>query len=153
MIDLVKVKIETKPRKEIMGVLTVLLEKIDHLSDKDGLGRSDPYVKFELEKDKLLFDKGYGKKESSKKRNDLNPEYNEAFEFEGVPSLNNMVLKIWIMDHDIGLDKKIGHCEIKLEDLQITQDLGESISKVVENKEGLFKSDAVIHFKLSFRES
>ena len=43
-----------------MGVLTVLLEKIDHLTDKDGIGRSDPYVKFELEKDKLLFDKGYG---------------------------------------------------------------------------------------------
>ena len=136
-----------------MGVFTVLLEKIDHLSDKDGLGRSDPYVKFELEKDKLLFDKGYGKKESSKKRNDLNPEYNEVFEFDGVPSLNNMVLKIWVMDDDIGLDKKIGHCEIELEKLEISQDLGSTISKVVERKEGFFKSDAVIHLKLSFRES
>lgn len=136
-----------------MGVFTVLLEKIDHLSDKDGLGRSDPYVKFELEKDRLLFDKGYGKKESTKKRNDLNPEYNEVFEFEGVPSMNNMVLKIWVMDDDIGLDKKIGHCEIELEKLEITQDLGSTISKVVERKEGFFKSDAVIHLKLSFRES
>jgi Ca2+-dependent lipid-binding protein len=136
-----------------MGVLTVLLEKIDHLSDKDGLGRSDPYVKFELEKDKLLFDKGYGKKESSKKRNDLNPEYNEVFEFDGVPSLNNMVLKIWVMDDDIGLDTKIGYCEIKLEDLEITQDMGSSVSKVIEHKEGFFKKDAVIYLKLSFRES
>ena len=136
-----------------MGVLTVLLEKIDHLTDKDGIGRSDPYVKFELEKDKLLFDKGYGKKESTKKRNDLNPEYNEVFEFEGVPSLNNMVLKIWVVDDDVGVDKKIGYCEIKLEDLEIKQDLGETVSKVIERKEGFFKSDAVIHLKLSFRES
>ena len=136
-----------------MGVLTVLLEKIDHLTDKDGIGRSDPYVKFELEKDKLLFDKGYGKKESTKKRNDLNPEYNEVFEFEGVPSLNNMILKIWVVDDDIGVDKKIGYCEIKLEDLEIKQDLGETVSKVIERKEGFFKSDAVIHLKLSFRES
>lgn len=136
-----------------MGVLTVLLEKIDHLSDKDRLGRSDPYVKFELEKDKLLFDKGYGKKQSTKKRNDLNPEYNEVFEFDGVPSLNNMELKIWVVDDDIGVDKKIGYCEIKLEDLPIAQDFGETISKTVENKDGLFKSDAVVHLKLSFRES
>ena len=136
-----------------MGVLTVLLEKIDHLSDKDRLGRSDPYVKFELEKDKLLFDKGYGKKQSTKKRNDLNPEYNEVFEFDGVPSLNNMELKIWVVDDDIGVDTKIGYCEIKLEDLPIAQDFGETISKTVENKDGLFKSDAVIHLKLPFRES
>jgi Ca2+-dependent lipid-binding protein len=136
-----------------MGVLTVLLEKIDHLSDKDGIGRSDPYVKFELEKDRILFDKGYGKKESTKKRNDLNPEYNEVFEFEDVPSLNNMVLKVWIMDDDIGVDKRIGHCEIKLENLEISQDLGESTSHVVERKHGLFKRDAVVHLKLAFRES
>jgi Ca2+-dependent lipid-binding protein len=135
-----------------MGVFTVLLEKIDHLRDSDGIGRSDPYVKFELEKDKLLFDRSFGKKESTKKRNDLNPEYNEAFEFEGVPSLNNMVLKIWILDDDIGLDKKIGACEINLEKLDLTQDLSDTISKTVESKPGLFKRDAVIHIKLSFRE-
>jgi Ca2+-dependent lipid-binding protein len=135
-----------------MGVLTVLLEKIDHLRDGDGIGRSDPYVKFELEKDKFLFDKGYGKKESTKKSNDLNPEYNEAFEFEDVPSLNNMILKIWIMDNDIGIDKKIGNCEIKLENVKITQDLGNTMSLVIDRKEGVFKRDAVIHLKLSFRE-
>ena len=100
-----------------------------------------------------MFDKGYGKKQSTKKRNDLNPEYNEVFEFDGVPSLNNMELKIWVVDDDIGVDKKIGYCEIKLEDLPIAQDFGETISKTVENKDGLFKSDAVVHLKLSFRES
>lgn len=135
-----------------MGVLTVMLEKIDHLRDEDGIGRSDPYVKFELERDKLLFDKSYGKKESTKKRNDLNPEYNEVFEFDDVSSLNNMVLKIWIMDDDIGLDKKVGSCEIKLEKLDLTQDLGNTISQTVERKPGMFKRDAVIHIKLSFRE-
>ncbi len=128
-----------------MGVLTVLLEKIDNLTDKDRIGKSDPYVKFELEKDKLVFDKGYGTKQSTKKSNDLNPEYNEVFEFDGVPSLNNMELKIWIVDGDIGADKRLGYCEIKLEDLPIAQDFGESITRAVNN--------AVIHLKLSFRES
>ena len=135
-----------------MGVLTVLLEKVDNLRDADGIGRSDPYVKFELEKDKILFDRSYGKKESTKKRNDCNPEYNEVFEFEDVPSLNNMVLKVWVLDSDVGIDKKIGQCEIKLENLDLTQDLSNSISQVVERKAGLFKSNAVVHVKLSFRE-
>lgn len=50
-----------------MGRSTVLLVKVDNLSDDDSIGKSDPYVKFELEQDNMVFDKDYGNKESSKK--------------------------------------------------------------------------------------
>lgn len=118
-----------------MGVLTVVLEKVTSLSDGDGVGRSDPYLKFELKKDKLMFDKGYGRKKSSKKRNTLNPEYNEIFVFEDVPSMNNMVLEVDIMDNDVGMDDKIGSVDINLE----TEGLGEtpkSIQVVAPTKKG-----------------
>lgn len=77
-----------------MGVLTVLLKKISNLRDEDGLGKSDPYVKFELEKDNWFFDKTLDKFQSSKKKNDLNPEYDETFTFEDVPTTDNMLLHI-----------------------------------------------------------
>jgi len=73
-----------------MGKLTVTLDQITHLQDKDGIGKSDPYVTFYLEQDNMLFDKGYGKKESSHKKNDLSPEFNETFEWDDIPGLNNM---------------------------------------------------------------
>jgi Ca2+-dependent lipid-binding protein len=44
-----------------MGVVTVTLLKILNLKDKDGVGKSDPYVKLELVKDRIGFDKKYGK--------------------------------------------------------------------------------------------
>ena len=124
-----------------MGVLTVLLERIDHLVDRDALGggtyvtwilpggqhvpprtegpyircgddeslavafysrfdllfvdcnthtgASDPYVKFELEQDNLVLDKGFGKKQSSVKKDDNSPVYNETFTWN-IPTLKNM---------------------------------------------------------------
>lgn len=77
-----------------MGVLTVHLIKILNLRDEDKMGKSDPYVKFELEKDKWMFDKTLGKHQSTKKKNDCNPEYNETFTFENVPTMDNMKLHI-----------------------------------------------------------
>jgi Ca2+-dependent lipid-binding protein len=77
-----------------MGVLTVVLKKIDHLRDKDGLGKSDPYVVFSLETDNWLRDKDLGKYTSTKKKNDISPEYNETFTFHNVSSLNNLELSV-----------------------------------------------------------
>lgn len=77
-----------------MGVLTVTLQKINHLRDADGIGKSDPYVKFELEKENSIFERAVGKHTSSKKKNDLNPVYNETFQFEHVPTMENMTLVI-----------------------------------------------------------
>ena len=79
-----------------MGVLTVLLTRITDLYDEDGVGKSDPYVKFELEKDRWVFDKTLGKHQSSKKKNDVNPEYNETFTFENVPSSTTVNMKLHI---------------------------------------------------------
>ena len=100
-----------------MGVLKIKLVKVEALQDSDGIGKSDPYVKFELEQDNMIFDKDFGKQESTKKSNTLNPEYNEDFEFADLPTLNNMVLSVRIMDEDIGLDDQIGFTKIELENL------------------------------------
>ena len=51
-----------------MGILTVFLDKIDNLADEDMVGKSDPYVKFELEQDNMVFDKDFGEQKSSKKK-------------------------------------------------------------------------------------
>lgn len=77
---------------EAMGILTVQLEKIENLRDADLIGKSDPYVQFYLEQDKKVFDKGFGRKESSKKKDELSPVYNEMFswELEGMDTLENM---------------------------------------------------------------
>ena len=134
-----------------MGVLTVYLDKISHLADEDGIGRSDPYVMFHLEQDNAIFDKGYGKKKSSKKKGDCNPEYGETFTFEDVPSLNNMVLQVKVMDDDIGKDDKIGSCEINLESLNPSEE-GNGVEMVIDPKKGWFSKSATIFLKISYSE-
>jgi Ca2+-dependent lipid-binding protein len=128
-----------------MGVLTVVLERVTNLVDSDRLGRSDPFLKFHLEKDKLLFDKNFGTKKSSKKKNELNPEYNEVFVFEDVDSLQNMKLNVTILDNDIGLDDKIGELTVDLEEQALT-DAPKSIQFAVQCKSGM----PTVHLKLSF---
>jgi Ca2+-dependent lipid-binding protein len=132
-----------------MGVLTVYLDKIRNLKDNDGIGRSDSYVKFHLEKDNILFDKGYGKQTSSTKPNTCNPEFGETFTFENIPSLDNMVLHVKVMDDDIGLDDKLGYCKINLEKLNPSAD-GSSIETVIGDR--LIARDAKIFLTISYTE-
>lgn len=127
-----------------MGFLTVNLDKVTDLRDADGVGLSDPYVMFELMQDNMVSDKSFGKKQSTKKNNDLNPVYNETFDFSGIPSMDNMVLLVKIMDDDVGRDGKLGSCKIKLEDLHL-----DGNPKKVE--QGCDKKRATIHLKLSYR--
>lgn len=137
-----------------MGVLTVYLDKISNLRDEDGIGnKSDPYVKFELEKDNWVFDKTLGKFQSTKKQNELNPEYGETFVFENVPTTENMVLHVKVMDDDYGLDDSMGGCEIKLEKLDLSETPTE-VEKVIDNKkgQGLFSRKAKIFLQISFTE-
>jgi Ca2+-dependent lipid-binding protein len=77
-----------------MGVLTVVLKRINHLQDDDTLGKSDPYVKFHLEHDNWLVDKNMGKHQSTKKKNQINPVYNETFKFEDISKLDNLKLYV-----------------------------------------------------------
>jgi Ca2+-dependent lipid-binding protein len=132
-----------------MGVLTVLLEKVTNIADKDGIGKSDPYVKITLEQDNfgVFRDQGYGAKLSSKKANTINPVYNETFTFTDLPSLDNMVLTCKIMDDDIGFDDKLGSCKIKLEHLGLNatpKDFEYCVDK------NMFKMDGIVHLKLSY---
>jgi Ca2+-dependent lipid-binding protein len=136
-----------------MGVFTVYLDRIANLRDSDTLGKSDPYVKFELEQDNFVFDKGFGKQTSSKKKNDLNPEYGETFTFKGVPSMNNIVLHVKVMDDDIGFDDEIGSAKISMEKLGLTK-VPKEIERVIDHKKdgGWFSRKAKIYLKVSFDE-
>lgn len=134
-----------------MGVVTVYLEKLTSLRDGDGIGKSDPYVKFHLEQDNMMFDKNYGKQESTHKKNDLNPEYGETFTFEDVPTLNNLVLHVKIMDDDIGKDDKIGACKINLEKAGLTAEPKEFENQIDKNG-GWFSKNAKIYLKISYAE-
>ena len=132
------------------------------------LFRSDPYVKFELEKDNWVFDKSYGKMKSSKKKNTCNPEYNETFTFDDVPSTDNLRLCVKVMDvstwdfdcefgtnvpqDDVGLDDAIGDARIDLEKLRLSSNPQEVV-RVVDHKRGSFFSrKAKIHLHVSYVE-
>eukprot|EP01083_Nonionella_stella_P048751 130159_1 len=97
-----------------MGILTIYLDKATHLKNKDTMGQSDPYIKFEMEQNNTLKDKNYGEAKSTTKKNELNPEYGETFHFN-LPTLNNMELTVKVMDDDMVSDDKMGKCKIKLE--------------------------------------
>ena len=131
-----------------MGKLIVFLDKCTNLVDEDTLGKSDPYVKFDLEQDNLIWDKDFGDKTSTKKKDDLNPEWGETFEFE-IPNLNNMVLKVTVKDDDPVFDDKLGYCKIPLEDLGLDEN-PTGIDRVVDNN--ILCKDARIFLQLSYVE-
>jgi Ca2+-dependent lipid-binding protein len=131
-----------------MGRLTVHLEKVTNLADKDVVGKTDPYVRFDLKQDNLIGDHDYGFQRSSVKKNETNPVYDETFIFNNVPTLNNMVLKVRIMDDDFGSrDDKVGQCKIKLEDLGLTSS-PMAIERVVDRN--VFTKNGMVHLKLSY---
>jgi len=61
-----------------MGILTVFLDRATNLKDVDTIGKSDPYIKFELEQNNLVGDKDHGEQKSTTKENELNPVYGET---------------------------------------------------------------------------
>jgi len=105
-------------------------------------------LQFELEQDNAFFDKDFGEMSSSKKKNEQNPVYGEDFHFN-IPTINNMELKVKVMDDDIGRDEKLGECKINLEKL----DLGPeptAIKRKVDNN--WFSKDAYVFLNLSYTE-
>uniref|UniRef100_A0A7R9ZI30 Phospholipase D n=1 Tax=Pseudictyota dubia TaxID=2749911 RepID=A0A7R9ZI30_9STRA len=131
-----------------MPTLTVHLVRITNLADEGFRDTADPYVKFELEQDNTFFDKDFGDQVSSKKKDENNPTYNEFFTFD-IPTLENMELKIKVMDDDPGMDDKLGECKIKLEKLDLDPLPREVRRKIDDN---LFSPDAYIILKLSYGE-
>ena len=119
--------------------------------DADGFGKSDPYVKFHLEKDNFgPFDQDLGKRQSSQKNNTLNPEYGETFIFSGVPSLDKLVLHVTVMDNDIGRDDKIGRCTVKIYKLEGDLSNFVDVEQKIDNK--LWRTDAMIYLKIKYEE-
>jgi len=96
----------------------------------------------------VFFDKDFGEMKSSKKKNEQNPEYGEEFHFN-IPTLENMELKVKVMDDDIGPDEELGKCKIKLEELGLSEDPVE-LEKKVDNH--FFSPDACIFLKISYSE-
>lgn len=132
----------------IMTILTVHLSHVTNLSAGASFDEADPYVKFEIEQDKVLFDKDFGEMVSSKKKNEQNPVYSEDFKFE-IPTLENMELTCTVMDDDFGLDDKLGRCKIKLDDLDLSAEPLEVRKKVDDNR---FSPDSWIFLKLTWGE-
>ena len=132
-----------------MGKLIVTLDKVTNLVDEDAIGKSDPYVKFELEQDNLVFDKDFGDQVSSKKKDTCNPEWDETFYFSDIPGLNNMVLKCIVKDDDPIFDDKLGSCKIKLENMGLTSD-PVGVDAVVDDN--WICKDARIFLKLAYEE-
>jgi Ca2+-dependent lipid-binding protein len=131
-----------------MGRLTVHLEKATNVADKDLFGESDPYVRFDLKQDNWGRDHDYGFQRSSVKKNERNPVYNETFVFNNVPTLNNMVLKVRVLDDDFGSrDDKVGHCNIKLEDLGLTSS-PMAIERVFDRN--VLAKNGMVYLKLSY---
>ena len=133
------------------GKLTILLKNITDLSKGgDVAGDSDPYVVFELEKDNFLIDKSYGERKSSVKMNDLNPVYDEIFEFDAIPSLDKLELKVKVMDKDTTSDDKIGKCKIELDKLDLFSGDPYDVTETVDSN--LFSKDAKINLTLQWSE-
>eukprot|EP01083_Nonionella_stella_P049153 131123_1 len=131
-----------------MGILTIYLDKVTNISDDDLIGKSDPYVLFELEQDNLVFDKDFGEQKSTTKKDDLNPEYGETFHFN-IPTLDNMELSVKVMDDDAVSDDKVGKCKIKLEKLGLSSEPMD-IEEKVDNR--VFKADSYVYLKISYEE-
>lgn len=136
-----------------MGVLTVFLEKCSNLKDEDGaMNGSDTYVVMTVEKDRFgPINEGLGKETSTTKQGDQSPVFEETFTFEDIPNdLENIQMKIKVMDSDVGLDDKLGSCTIQLAELGLSADPTD-VERVVDNN--LIRKDGKIFLKISFEES
>lgn len=100
-----------KANKRPVGILHVKVVKAMNLKKKDLLGASDPYVKLKLTEDKLP-----SKKTTVKQRN-LNPEWNEEFNFV-VKDPQSQALDIAVYDWEqIGTNERMGINIVPLKDL------------------------------------
>ena len=98
----------------------------------------------------MMFDKNYGERKSTVKMNDLNPVYNETFEFDAIPSLEKLVLFVKLMDKDTTSDDKIGKCEIKCDTLDLFSGDPYELEKTVDSN--FFSENAKIYLTLTWTE-
>ncbi|CAH9054852.1 unnamed protein product [Cuscuta europaea] len=100
-----------KATQRPVGILHVKVVRAMNLKKKDLLGASDPYVKLKLAEDKLP-----SKKTRVKQRN-LNPEWNEEFNFV-IKDPQSQSLDIAVYDWEqVGKHEKMGINNVPLKDL------------------------------------
>ncbi|KAF3796448.1 Synaptotagmin-1 [Nymphaea thermarum] len=101
----------TKAMKKPVGILHVKVVGATKLIKKDLLGKSDPYVKLKLTEDKL------SSKKTTVKRSNLEPEWNEEFNFI-VKDPESQALELNVYDWEqVGTHDKMGMNMIPLKDL------------------------------------
>lgn len=97
----------------------------------------------------LKSDHDYGYQKSSVKQGELNPVWNEDFQFN-IPTLDNMVLTLQCYDSDIGSrDDKCGKCKIKLEHEGITRS-PKRIEKTIDRN--LLRANGKIVVEISYHD-
>ena len=131
-----------------MGVLKVYLDRATNLADTDWIGKTDPYVILDLKQDNWVKDRDYGYQVSSKKANDLNDVYGDTLLGHNLPNLENMVLKVRVMDEDIGSrDDKVGNCTIKLDQLGLGSNW-KTVDRVIDRN--IFTANGMIHLRMAY---
>ncbi|KAH8973496.1 hypothetical protein BDL97_01G050700 [Sphagnum fallax] len=111
---------------KLQGKLTVQVIKATNLKNLEMVGKSDPYVRLYV---RVLF-----KEKTRVIDNNLNPVWNEQFEFD-VEDQETQSLILDVKDEDIGTDKKLGITSIPLaglkhdEEEEITKNLAVSLDR------------------------
>ncbi|KAF3786124.1 Synaptotagmin-2 [Nymphaea thermarum] len=101
----------SKAMQKPVGILHVKVVRATKLKKKDLLGKSDPYVKLKLTEDKLP------SKKTTVKHTNLNPEWNEEFNFI-VKDPESQALEFIVYDWEqVGKHEKMGMNVIPLKDL------------------------------------
>ncbi|KAK8481793.1 hypothetical protein V6N13_065780 [Hibiscus sabdariffa] len=101
----------TQGMKKPVGILDVKVVRAMKLRKKDFLGKSDPYVKLKLTEEKLTA------KKTTVKQSNLNPEWNEEFNFV-VKDPNTQALELIVYDWEqVGKHEKMGMNVVPLKDL------------------------------------
>jgi len=136
-----------------MSNLMIRLVSVTNLTSGGEMSdEADPYVQLELMQDNALFqdDVDYGMKQSSKKKDVQNPVYNEMFQFDDIDTMNNVELKVTIMDDDVySGDDRLGRVTINLEALDLDPEPMLVREKVCNR---MFQSDSWITFWFSWGE-
>ncbi|XP_031476150.1 synaptotagmin-2-like [Nymphaea colorata] len=101
----------SKAMQKPVAILQVKVVRATKLKKKDLLGKSDPYVKLKLTEDKLP------SKKTTVKHTNLNPEWNEEFNFI-VKDPESQALEFTVYDWEqVGKHEKMGMNVIPLNDL------------------------------------
>lgn len=131
-----------------IGVLDVKLVQARNLSNKDLIGKSDPYavlyirpIKDRVKKSKII-------------DNQLNPVWNEHFEFD-VEDIATQHLTVKIFDKEVVQeDELLGYAQVQLKDLEPgkLKDVSLPLVKDLENGKPDTKNRGQVHLELIYRQ-